>query len=513
MGRRVEQAEWDRRADLIGAEWLQPVTGSGTRTPIRHRECGGEWLVLPSNVTKQQGCPHCAKAVRAEKRRLPMGEWDTRAKALDCRWLAAVTSAQRPTRIGCRRCQHVWLAYPLNVTKGHGCPRCAGQVVTQEEWRVSFQEQCLTLLGTVANNQAKVEARCRCGHHWWVIPKDVRTSKQGCPQCGKVRTAASKVKRRTIAEINAQMAIEGRLLRFDPDFHADTDPVRVSVDNVRQRGHLICDVPTCCARRVGSGEPWKWEATIGSVISGQKAGCPACAESVPTFRLRYRDDSPTVSLRRWLADERDDIALAEDAEFAGMLSPCLFRCLRPQCGTEFEARSAHVIHQGTGCPTCGHSGGFSPGLPGRLYVIDLPEENIVKIGIMNIHTNRLDIHLGRGWNGPWACLDDDGAVIQRAEKIALFNLRADPRFRQVGKGVVPCDDGYTECFRMLGGVTAELAAAAARVAVADALAERHQKKWRDIQSGVAAGATPASERASLSVGNTFAQHPRDAPRF
>ncbi len=55
----LPQAEWDRRAAAAGLEWLEPVTGSRTPTVARCLACGREYSAFPDAVRRGHGCSRC----------------------------------------------------------------------------------------------------------------------------------------------------------------------------------------------------------------------------------------------------------------------------------------------------------------------------------------------------------------------------------------------------------------------------------------------------------------------
>ena len=120
MSKRVSQAEWDARAATLGIEWLAEVPNARTKTPIRCKVCGYEWICLPELVQRGSGCPECASVKRADSRRYPQEVWDQRAAAVGMEWLEPVKGSA-PVRARCLICGRVTAKSPGDLGQGKGC--------------------------------------------------------------------------------------------------------------------------------------------------------------------------------------------------------------------------------------------------------------------------------------------------------------------------------------------------------------------------------------------------------
>ena len=182
----MSQEEWDRRAAAVGITWVVAVTSSKTRTRARCQTCGHVWNAYPDSVRAGRGCPSCAGNFP-----LAQVEWDKRALLAGIEWEGKVIRAQSPVLARCRTCGYQWSPYPLNVAKGHGCPKCAGQApLPQSVWNARAEAVGIEWTSGVINATALAPARCRtCGYLWEVSPNSVQQRGTGCPKCaGKVLT-------------------------------------------------------------------------------------------------------------------------------------------------------------------------------------------------------------------------------------------------------------------------------------------------------------------------------------
>lgn len=79
--------------------------------------------------------------------------------------------------------KHEWETSLDNLLHGYGCPKCAGQVITYEEVKESFEKEGLTLLSKEYKNaKTKLEYVCPKGHKHSMTWNDF-TSGNRCPKC------------------------------------------------------------------------------------------------------------------------------------------------------------------------------------------------------------------------------------------------------------------------------------------------------------------------------------------
>jgi hypothetical protein len=108
-------------------------------------------------------------------------EWGARAEARGFRWLAPVRSTSESVRAQCITCSYEWSPWPGDRK---GCPRCAGKVVTQEQWAERAAAVNIEWTGDEPIRSAqKHAARCLgCGREWEASPEHVQQG-QGCASC------------------------------------------------------------------------------------------------------------------------------------------------------------------------------------------------------------------------------------------------------------------------------------------------------------------------------------------
>lgn len=196
---RVSQEEWDSRAATVNVEWLGAVRGVQDITEARCLECGYTWKARPNKIQQGFGCWKC-EGRREPRFKIDQEEWDRRAAAVNVEWLDEVERNDVRTRARCKTCKYEWLAWPISVQSGSGCPICARERmgtgaggrprVSSEEWAKRASEKGLMWLGEVSDGDQFAPIRClTCDHEWKRRPAHLQRSK-GCPQCDRARRAA-----------------------------------------------------------------------------------------------------------------------------------------------------------------------------------------------------------------------------------------------------------------------------------------------------------------------------------
>ena len=124
---RLSQMEWDRRADLVDADWLEPVAGAHKKAWANCRLCERKWHATPNSISKGGGCPRCGNAIAKTQ-----AEWDAIAGEVDIKWLDVVEGANKPCRAECLLCSYgsdperPWRPWPGNIVKQTRCRGCRG---------------------------------------------------------------------------------------------------------------------------------------------------------------------------------------------------------------------------------------------------------------------------------------------------------------------------------------------------------------------------------------------------
>lgn len=180
-GQVVTQADWEVRFDSVGLELVDEVVSSKKKVKARCRRCRAEVKITPNMASQGKGCRTCGIDRRAKANRISEEEIASREERANVRWLDRPVAAHDPQDAECLTCGHVWPYKPVNVGRS-GCPRCAGLIVTQDEWQARAAIAGYVLLDEVEGRSKPVTAKCSlCGEQWRVWTSNIGRS--GCPSC------------------------------------------------------------------------------------------------------------------------------------------------------------------------------------------------------------------------------------------------------------------------------------------------------------------------------------------
>jgi rRNA maturation endonuclease Nob1 len=181
----VPRDEWDRRAAGVGIEWVGagPIRAD-FKHPAQCLTCGHSWNATPHRVASGGGCPRCPHIARHisrqewDRRAAVVGvEWIADAPASN--------TAQAAAR--CLTCRYEWMPWGVGIYQGHGCPACTGKApVTRDEWdRRAAAVGIEWTSGPPAGTQHRARVRClTCGFEYETIGKNVSDG-SGCAVCAQ----------------------------------------------------------------------------------------------------------------------------------------------------------------------------------------------------------------------------------------------------------------------------------------------------------------------------------------
>jgi len=96
--------------------------------------------------------------------------------------------SRKKIKIKCNICNHDFLQLPLIHLQGQGCPKCAGKLLTQNDWISRFKEihgdkYDYSKINYI-NNSTKVCIICPEHGEFWQTPDNHFFGKHGCDKCG-----------------------------------------------------------------------------------------------------------------------------------------------------------------------------------------------------------------------------------------------------------------------------------------------------------------------------------------
>ncbi len=150
-------------------------------TRVSCSACGYEWQIRAESLKTSKGCLKCQGMAP-----ITTGEWDTKASQVGVEWLETVRGREAKSLARCRTCGYEWMATPVSVKRGHGCPNCAGvALVSAADWNARAASVGIEWLEPVSGSNRRTLARClACGYEW--KPRsDLALQGKGCPVCAQ----------------------------------------------------------------------------------------------------------------------------------------------------------------------------------------------------------------------------------------------------------------------------------------------------------------------------------------
>lgn len=395
-GKRIQAGYNDlatKRPDLA-AQWHPTLNGDVQPTQVTAGsskrfwwidEYGHVWQSQVNNRVNGTGCPFCSNNAvlpgfndLATKRPAIAAEWHpTKNEGL----LPAAVAEKSNLKVWFQCLDgHEWQSKINNRTSlGQGCPVCAGQKVLvgfndlattsptlASEWHPT-RNAPLTPREVFRSTARKFWWQDALGHEWLASANE-RSNGNNCPYCSGQRILAGFNDLETRSPVLAA--------EWHPTKNGSRTPQMVTVMN-GTKAWWSCS----------SGHEWE------SVISNrsQGSGCPACAGVIVVTGVND------------LATRAPDIAAQWHPTRNAPLTPQTVtvysnRKMWFQCpaGHEWLSTVNNRTH-GQGCPECAEGGGFNPGKPGYVYLLEHEEMHAYKVGITNVDSNRLATFQLYGW--------------------------------------------------------------------------------------------------------------------
>ena len=164
------------------------------------KKCGYEWKAPAYRRAKGMGCPACTGNVVA----FGFNDLSTVRPDLAEEWNYDKNTGLDPKNYlpgsnkkiwwKCKCCSYEWKAAIVNRSRGNGCPRCAGTIVTKEtslaalhpnlakEWAYDLNKE-LTPEDVLPGSDKKAWWRCE-NNHVWKTSVSHRVRGNNCPYCG-----------------------------------------------------------------------------------------------------------------------------------------------------------------------------------------------------------------------------------------------------------------------------------------------------------------------------------------
>ncbi len=239
--------------------------------------------------------------------------------------LGKYTKSHIKTSHRCNICGNEWSAFPSNILKGHGCPKCKNKTIrqklikTHEEYvnEVEIKNSNIEVIGTYVGNKTKIIHKCKiCNYKWLVSPLSILKG-HGCPECKskKMSQERSKTHEEYIEEVRIS----------NPD---------IKVVGLYKRANI--KIKHKC--KICNHE---WDVIPNSISKGY--GCPKCA-------LKKQSVKQTKTHEQYVYEVsiiNPDIEVV--GKYKNARTKILHRCKK--CNNEWDILPDGVL-RGNGCVKC-----------------------------------------------------------------------------------------------------------------------------------------------------------------
>lgn len=231
------------------------------------------------------------------------------------------------TKIKCRclKCNHIWTTLPDNLYRGHGCPKCVGNIKkTTEQYNQELKDKNIQVecLGEYVNTHTNILHKCLIHNvEWFVSPHDILTG-QGCYKCKSDKCSKLKFTTEEYKQLISKTRNDILLLG-------------------EYKGANKKTLYKCLIHNV------EWETTPSHIDRGQ--GCPQCKLEKISNALMKSQDVYINQLHRI----SPHIDLLDN--YIGGHYKHKFKC--NICGYTWSAQADSLIskHNPIGCPNCASS--------------------------------------------------------------------------------------------------------------------------------------------------------------
>lgn len=225
--------------------------------------CGHSWETSAASLSNGTGCPSCCGNMRKSTESF-IGDLSKVNPSIEV--LGEYANTKTPIALECKKCGWEWMASPGSVLAGSGCPNCAGRPEKSTElfkMQLADRHPDIILLGEYKNVHSKTRFQhLTCGYEWLAEPNGVLNRGNGCPRCGRERTAASR--RKTHDEFVSELSAANPSIEVIGRY-----------ETTHKKVELRC-------LRCGN----RWSAEPNSVL-GAGTGCPACHKGATSFAEQF----------------------------------------------------------------------------------------------------------------------------------------------------------------------------------------------------------------------------------
>ena len=245
-------------------EVLSKYESTHTKVRVKCGKCGNEWFSSPANLLHGYRCRKCWNAICGLPKRLSNEEFVKRVKIANpsIELLSSYVKTGIKVQAKCKQCGLVWMANPVHLSRGHGCPRCSAikrgiqHRTKNEDFIALLSNRNPTIIPKTdyVTSATKMLVSCSvCGNEWEATPSSLLGG-EGCPLCGREKT------RKALLKPKEEFIQELRMIN---------PSIEVLGDYVDTKTKITVMHTTC---------GFVWDVVPNSLLCGH--GCPRCIESI-----------------------------------------------------------------------------------------------------------------------------------------------------------------------------------------------------------------------------------------
>lgn len=177
-GQVLTSEEINSRFEFCGFRLLGIYSNSDTSIMTECINCGVQKKLKPSRILEKRcKCEECASRANTPKKII------ANYTKLNLKLVEEYKNSTTRTLTKCTVCKYQWSPIPSSITRGHGCPKCAGQVLDLHEIKKRYTDKGFMLVGEYVNAKTKTLTECCQCHHQWSPRPEYIFHRGGCPEC------------------------------------------------------------------------------------------------------------------------------------------------------------------------------------------------------------------------------------------------------------------------------------------------------------------------------------------
>lgn len=191
IGKKITHEEYVQRVTEINPNIEVIEEYKGIKIPILHKCLAHniEWMVRPEYIVQGRGCSECIKE-NSYKTHKEYVEEVAKVNS-NIKVVGEYVGARIKILHRCEIDGYEWYAYPFDIVRGIGCPKCASNSVgykikkTHDEYvkNLALINHNIEVIGRYVNARTPILHKCKIDGYEWIVRPNNILSGQSCPIC------------------------------------------------------------------------------------------------------------------------------------------------------------------------------------------------------------------------------------------------------------------------------------------------------------------------------------------